>query len=210
MRTIAITCAVLLAARFAAGAAAPCAPSPVIAGMTLDWSTHQRHALGSDNFQLTWAGDDHQYGAWGDGGGFGGANSDGRLGLGFARIEGDWDDYKGFNVWGGKDHEIPRSSRARAGARSVSKARSTRGLSRICPTRAVRATITGTSSWSGQRTRARTGSKRTGALEQHGQFKVREHFLTRPKLIDAPAGPWAKLAKSFASPPLSHRHCYSF
>jgi hypothetical protein len=107
MRTIAITCTVLLAARVAVVAAAPYAPSPVIAGMKLDWSTHQRHALGSDNFQLTWAGDDHQYGAWGDGGGFGGTNSDGRVGLGFARVEGGWDDYKGFNVWGGKDHENP-------------------------------------------------------------------------------------------------------
>jgi hypothetical protein len=65
-------------------------PSPVIAGLTLDWSTHQRHALGSDNWQLTWADDDHLYGAWGDGGGFGGSNDDGRVGLGFARIEDQW------------------------------------------------------------------------------------------------------------------------
>ncbi len=77
-------------------------PSPVIAGLSLDWSTHRRHALGSDNWQLTWADDDHQYGAWGDGGGFGGSNDEGRVGLGFARIEGDWQNYRGFNVWGGK------------------------------------------------------------------------------------------------------------
>ena len=89
----------------AADAQGPYPPSPVIADMVLDWSTHQRHAQGSDNFQLTWADDDHQYGAWGDGGGFGGSNSDGRVGLGFARIEGAWDNYKGFNVWGGKDAE---------------------------------------------------------------------------------------------------------
>ncbi|MBE0534752.1 MAG: hypothetical protein IH624_03720, partial [Phycisphaerae bacterium] len=44
---------------------APYPPSPVIADMSLDWSTHQREALGSDNWQLTWADDDHQYGAWG-------------------------------------------------------------------------------------------------------------------------------------------------
>jgi hypothetical protein len=75
--------------------------------MLLDWSTHQRHAQGSDNFQLTWADDGHQYGWWGDGGGFGGTNSDGRVSLGFARVEGDWDDYRGYNVWGGKNAENP-------------------------------------------------------------------------------------------------------
>ncbi len=91
----------------ATAAEAPYSPSPVIADLVIDWSTHQRHAQGSDNFQLTWADDDHQYGAWGDGGGFGGSNSDGRVGLGFARIEGGWDSYKGFNVWGGKDPENP-------------------------------------------------------------------------------------------------------
>lgn len=88
-------------------AKAPYPPSPVIADMVLDWSTHQRHAQGSDNFQLTWADDDHQYGAWGDGGGFGGTNSDGRVGLGFARVEGQWNNYRGFNVWGGKGAENP-------------------------------------------------------------------------------------------------------
>ena len=67
---------------------APYPPSPVIADMVLDWSTHRREALGSDNWQLTWADDDHQYGAWGDSGGFGGTNSNGRVGLGFGRIEG--------------------------------------------------------------------------------------------------------------------------
>jgi len=86
---------------------APYPPSPVIADMVLDWSTHRREALGSDNWQLTWADDDHQYGAWGDSGGFGGTNSNGRVGLGFGRIEGDWDNYRGFNVWGGQDPEHP-------------------------------------------------------------------------------------------------------
>ena len=88
-------------------AESPYPPSPVIADFSLEWSTHVRHAPGSDNWQLTWADDDHQYGAWGDGGGFGGTNSDGRAGLGFGRIEGDWNDYHGFNVWGGKDPENP-------------------------------------------------------------------------------------------------------
>lgn len=81
----------------------PYPPSSVIAGITLDWGTHKREAQGSDNWQLTWADDDHQYAAWGDGGGFGGTNSAGRVSLGVARVEGSWNNYKGINVWGGKD-----------------------------------------------------------------------------------------------------------
>ncbi|MHC4299203.1 MAG: hypothetical protein ACYS7Y_18165 [Planctomycetota bacterium] len=56
--------------------------STLISGLSLDWSTHRRAAQGSDNFQLTWADDDNLYGAWGDGGGFGGTNKKGRVGLG--------------------------------------------------------------------------------------------------------------------------------
>ncbi len=82
-------------------AALPYPESSVTQGIELDWSTHQRHAPGSDNFQLTWSDDDHLYGAWGDGGGFGGTNGRGRVGLGVARIEGHSDDYRGYNVWGG-------------------------------------------------------------------------------------------------------------
>lgn len=79
----------------------------MIAGLSLDWSTHRRSAQGSDNFQLAWADDNHLYGSWGDGGGFGSENDAGRDSLGFARIEGSWDDYRGFNVWGGLDAENP-------------------------------------------------------------------------------------------------------
>ena len=86
-----------------------CAPpypeSEAITDIALDWSTHQRFAQGSDNFQLTWADDDNLYGAWGDGGGFGGTNRLGRVGLGVARIEGPSSAYKGFNVWGGNSPE---------------------------------------------------------------------------------------------------------
>jgi hypothetical protein len=97
----------VLPAADAWGQTAPYPPSPVIKTIVLDWSTHRRGAPGSDNFQLTWADDSHQYGWWGDGGGFGGTNSDGRVGLGFARIEGNPDDWTGFNVWGGKNAENP-------------------------------------------------------------------------------------------------------
>jgi hypothetical protein len=85
----------------------PYPPSDAIAGFQIDWSTHKRFAPGSDNFQLTWAADGNLYGAWGDGGGFGGTNSQDRVGLGIARIEGDADNYRGFNVWGGHDAENP-------------------------------------------------------------------------------------------------------
>lgn len=83
----------------------PYPPSSVIEDITFDWSTHRRGAQGSDNFQLTWADDGHQYAWWGDGGGFGSSTNEGRVGLGLARIEGDWDDWQGFNVWGGKNSE---------------------------------------------------------------------------------------------------------
>lgn len=99
-------CTALLIAT-ATAARIPYPPSPVIEDVQLDWLTHRREALGSDNWQLAWADDDHQYGAWGDGGGFAGSNNDGRVGLGFGRIEGNGDNYKGFNVWGGKKAENP-------------------------------------------------------------------------------------------------------
>jgi hypothetical protein len=86
---------------------APYAPSPVLRGWTIDWSTHQREAPGSDNWPMTWAADGHQYTAWGDGGGFGGSNSDGRVSLGVARVEGPANEYRGSNVWGGKAAEAP-------------------------------------------------------------------------------------------------------
>jgi hypothetical protein len=95
--------AIALLAAFCAAGQPPYPPSPVIRAITFDWTTHQRDAPGSDNWQLTWADDDRQYGAWGDGGGFGGTNSDGRVSLGVAAIEGDWSHYRGVNVWGGKN-----------------------------------------------------------------------------------------------------------
>lgn len=82
-------------------------PSTVLGPISLDWTTHKRDAIGSDNWLLTWADDDHLYGAWGDGGGFGGTNSDGRASLGFGRIEGGPSDYQGVNIWGGKNALYP-------------------------------------------------------------------------------------------------------
>ena len=86
---------------------APYPPSAAITGMALDWSSHDRRAPGSDNWPITWADDGHQYTSWGDGGGFGGSETDGRVSLGFARVEGDARSYDGFNIWGGKNAVNP-------------------------------------------------------------------------------------------------------
>lgn len=85
----------------------PYPESPVVTGISFDFSTHERHALGSDNWPVTWANDNHQYTSWGDGGGFGGTNTDGRVSLGVARVEGDATSYVGINVWGGKNSLYP-------------------------------------------------------------------------------------------------------
>jgi hypothetical protein len=92
----------------------PYPSSPVITAVEFDWTTHQRRAPGSDNWPLTWADDGHQYTAWGDGGGFSGTNSNGRVSLGVARIEGDWNDFHGHNVWGGVDPEAPAAFRGKS------------------------------------------------------------------------------------------------
>jgi hypothetical protein len=89
----------------AASSLAPYPSSPVIQSVSFDRSSHNRLARGSDNWPITWADDGHQYASWGDGGGFGGTSSDGRVSLGVARIEGDGDRYQGFNAWGGKNPE---------------------------------------------------------------------------------------------------------
>jgi hypothetical protein len=85
----------------------PVPRSEVISGVTFQWSTHVRKAPGSDILAITWAGDDHQYVVWGDGGGFGGTNREGRVPIGIARIEGPHDGYEARNVFGGKDAEHP-------------------------------------------------------------------------------------------------------
>lgn len=100
-----VTCA--LATFGSRAAAQPYPPSEVILDVTFDTSTHDRRAPGSDNWPMTWADDGHQYTSWGDGGGFEGTNTDGRVSLGVARIEGDASSYAGTNVWGGKNPEAP-------------------------------------------------------------------------------------------------------
>jgi hypothetical protein len=73
--------------------------------VSFNWSSHRRLASGSDNFPLTWSNDDHQYAVWGDGGGFGGGDSDGRVSFGVARVQGSHTGYTGVNRFGGKRAE---------------------------------------------------------------------------------------------------------
>jgi hypothetical protein len=88
-----------------AQSAAPYPASAVIASITWDWSTLAQTAEGSDLWPVTWADDGNLYASWGDGGGFGGTNSNGRVGMGFARLEGPAESYLGVNVNGGKSPE---------------------------------------------------------------------------------------------------------
>jgi hypothetical protein len=75
-----------------------------VSGVTFHWSTHRREASGSDNWPITWSDDGHQYTSWGDGNGF---SQSSRVSLGFARVEGDYNTYAGYDVWGGAGAENP-------------------------------------------------------------------------------------------------------
>jgi CubicO group peptidase (beta-lactamase class C family) len=78
--------------------AAPYPPSKAITGLV--WAPKEtiiRKAAGSDNWPLTWADDDHQYTAYGDGWGFEPFVPK-KLGLGFARIEGGPTVFNGVNI----------------------------------------------------------------------------------------------------------------
>jgi len=92
----------LPAAATAGGLKPPYPPSPVIKSITWHWETRQTAAPGSDLWPVTSAMDDNLYLAWGDGGGFGGTDHDGRVALGFARIEGSPEHFTGINLNGGK------------------------------------------------------------------------------------------------------------
>src|SRR3989442_111665 len=99
-----------------AAGAAPYPPSSALEAITWDWETYQTGAEGSDLWPVTWGPDDHLYTAWGDGGGFGGTDSDGRVSAGFARIERGPESFQSINVNGGKNAEhlasFPREGKA--------------------------------------------------------------------------------------------------
>lgn len=83
--------------------------SPVLQGVVWHWETYTHAAAGSDLWPITWGPDDQLYAAWGDGGGFGGSDTDARVALGFARIEGTPEHWHGVNINGGKHPEHPAS-----------------------------------------------------------------------------------------------------
>ncbi|HET6250238.1 MAG TPA: DUF4185 domain-containing protein [Tepidisphaeraceae bacterium] len=88
---------------------APYPPSSVIDHIAWDWKTRQTAAPGSDLWPVTWMADDTLFAAFGDGGGFGGTDSDGRVALGFARIDGTPEQFTGININGGKNARHPPS-----------------------------------------------------------------------------------------------------
>src|SRR5918997_2138818 len=89
------------------GATHPYPPSPVIEDITWHLDTLATAAPGSDIWSVTWSADDNLYTGWGDGGGFDGTNSDGRVSIGFGRIEGGPERFMGVNVKGGKTSTSP-------------------------------------------------------------------------------------------------------
>lgn len=106
------------AQRPASVAGAPYPRSSLIKDVTFDFPNLYRTALGSDLWANTWAADGNIYASWSDGAGFGGHNDfegiDGRVNLGFGRIEKTDPreffghlDHGGVNVWGGKNPENP-------------------------------------------------------------------------------------------------------
>ena len=82
--------------------ASPYPHSPVVKSITWHWDTLRTAAPGSDLWPVTWATDDSLYVAWGDGGGFGGTDRDGRVALGFGKVEGSAKEFTGKNLNGGK------------------------------------------------------------------------------------------------------------
>jgi CubicO group peptidase (beta-lactamase class C family) len=93
--------------------AAPYPPSDVITGIA--WAPKEaiiRKAKGSDNWPLTWADDDHQYTAYGDGRGFEPFMPN-KLGLGFARVEGGPADFTGVNLPSPTGEQIGDGARGR-------------------------------------------------------------------------------------------------
>ena len=89
---------VLSATKKGGGGAAPYSPSPVI--KSIEWApadTIIRRASGSDNWPITWADDDNQYTAYGDGWGFE-PKTKKKLSLGIAKIVGSPPDFRGVNI----------------------------------------------------------------------------------------------------------------
>jgi hypothetical protein len=79
--------------------------STIISSVIWDYKSLTSTAKGSDLWAIAWASDGNQYTIWGDGGGFGGDDVNGRTQWGVARIEGSADNWQGRNVYGGLNPE---------------------------------------------------------------------------------------------------------
>ncbi|MCX7007211.1 MAG: DUF4185 domain-containing protein [Kiritimatiellaeota bacterium] len=95
----------LLALCAAQAAEPPYPASLVLAGIAWYWETLATAAPGSELWPVAEGRDGKLYAAWGDGGGFGGTDRDGRVSMGFARIEGSPENFHGVNINGGKNAE---------------------------------------------------------------------------------------------------------
>src|SRR6184192_2497288 len=82
--------------------------SQIVKEAQWQWETHKTAAPGSDLWPVTWS-KDSLWAAWGDGGGFGGSDSEGRVAMGIARIDGPPEQFVGVNVNGGHAPEHPAS-----------------------------------------------------------------------------------------------------
>ncbi len=92
---------------FASSAWAVFPQSTVISSVVWDYNSMTASAYGSDLWAIAWTADGNQYTIWGDGGGFGGDDENGRTQWGVARIEGNADNWRGYNVYGGVNPEAP-------------------------------------------------------------------------------------------------------
>ena len=80
---------------------APYPQSTFVTGITFNHGTLTKAAPGSDEWTYTEGSDGNLYFIWGDGGGFGGTNSRGRVGLGVGRISDTPPSWTGKNISGG-------------------------------------------------------------------------------------------------------------
>ena len=87
---------------------APYPASTALTGMSLDWSTYHRDAVGSDNWATVGQHNGTVYTSWGDGGGDGpGANGRARVSFGLGRVLGDSAaTLRGTDLFGGLAPEV--------------------------------------------------------------------------------------------------------
>jgi len=82
-------------------AQAPYPPSTIITGVAWDTTTRLQFGAGSDQWPMTWAGDDHLYAAWGDGYGWNtNESNDPKRSIGVTRIAGVAPHLSGTDTWG--------------------------------------------------------------------------------------------------------------